>query len=125
MITAIRNNKPVLNENAVEQQIGDYLRWRGWLAVRQHAGLLQGSNGSYINVGEAGRADWLYLRPLHHCGRCEAFFLECKGNGARTNPKRRAKQLAWAEAMTQSGYLVVQADSLESFQEFYEANYER
>lgn len=114
-----------LSESDVTKQITSYLRAHGWEGWRLHAGVMRGRNGSYITVGDAGRADWLFTRPLHECGRCEAFFLEAKGNGAKTNPNRRAKQQMWQEQMTQSGYLVVQVDSLDKFVDWYGANYER
>jgi hypothetical protein len=115
-----RENLP---ENVLEQQIRDFLAWRGFITVRQHVGTflpfrvvkqLQSSQITFeqamrnvVRIGEKGAADWWSARPIISPGGravddphpWQAVFWECKAPGKRPTDA----QLAWIGRRRQVG----------------------
>ena len=87
--------RSVVKERDIERLIKDFLSWRGWEVRKTDA--IRGVRGKQI--GEAGQADWICLRPTDRIGTVHMFFAELKGPMATTKKARLEKQAAWAERM--------------------------
>jgi hypothetical protein len=122
-VVPVRRHHKDLPENQLEQQIRDFLAWRGFISIRQHVGTflplriarqLHGGQISFeqalrnvVRVGEEGAADWLSAKPTIATGKrplegphaYAMFFWECKAPGKRPTET----QLAWMEKRRQVG----------------------
>jgi hypothetical protein len=118
-----RRPKAWLPENILEQQIRDFLAWRGFISIRQHVGTflplrvvkqLQHGQISFeqalrniVRIGEEGTADWWSARPIIPPGGraldgphpWQAFCWEAKAPGKRPTPA----QVAWIDKRRQVG----------------------
>jgi hypothetical protein len=118
-----RRRREDLPENQLEQQIRDFLSWRGYISVRQHVGTFlpfrvvkQLQHGqitfeqalrNVVRIGEEGAADWWSVRPIIAAGKrpldgphpCSMFYWEAKAPGKRPTDA----QLAWLEKRRQVG----------------------
>jgi hypothetical protein len=120
--------------NKIEQQIRDFLAWRGFISIRQHVGTflpfrvvkqLQHGEISFehalrnvVRIGEEGAADWSSIRPAISVGGraldgphpWQAFHWEAKA------PTRRPTeaQLAWIERRRQVGIEAVWFNQFEA-----------
>ena len=57
-----------LPENQLEALITDYLRHRGWIVTKQHAGFFKkwiDGKLTGFTIGEKGQADWRAERPIY------------------------------------------------------------
>jgi hypothetical protein len=110
-------------ENILEQQIEDFLKWRGFITLRLHVGLFvpyrvlkqvlagqlapEAAARNIVRVGEEGASDWWSARPLIAPGGrpldgphpWQAFFWEAKA--PRKKPSEA--QLAWIDKRRQVG----------------------
>jgi len=118
-----RRPKAWLPENVLEQQIRDYLSWRGFISIRQHVGTflpfrvvkqlehgqisIEQALRNVVRIGEEGAADWWSAKPIIlPNGRAldgphpwAGFFWECKAPGRRPTEA----QLAWLDRRRQVG----------------------
>jgi hypothetical protein len=118
-----RRPKAWMPENILEQQVKDYLAWRGFVSIRQHVGTflplrlvrqlehgeisIEQALRSVVRVGEEGASDWWSARPIIPPGGraldgphlWQGFFWECKGPGKRPTDA----QLAWLDRRRQVG----------------------
>jgi hypothetical protein len=112
-----------LPENVLEQQIRDFLAWRGFISIRQHVGTflplrvakqLQTGQITFeqalrnvVSIGEQGTADWWSARPIIPPGGralygphpWQAFYWEAKAPGKKPTDA----QLAWMARRRQVG----------------------
>jgi hypothetical protein len=122
-VISVRRRQQDLPENVIEQQIRDFLAWRGFISIRQHVGTflpfrvvkqLQHGQISFdqalrnvVRIGEEGAADWWSARPIIPPGGraldrpwpWQGFFWEAKAPGKRPTDA----QLAWLEKRRQVG----------------------
>jgi hypothetical protein len=122
VITA-RRRREDLPENQLEQQIRDFLAWRGFITLRLHVGLFvpyrvlkqvlagqlapEAAARNVVTIGEEGMTDWWSARPLIPTGSraldgpwpWAGFFWEAKAPGKRPSPV----QLEWMARRRQVG----------------------
>ncbi len=112
--TSFGRISPPVREADVTKQVIDFLEARGWRPVRMQVG-----GRRSFRFGEKGMADWLCTRYRTGEKFHGVFWLELK----TATGKLRPGQLEWIEAERAKGALVCVADSLESFQGWYEEVY--
>jgi hypothetical protein len=99
-----------LTENDVEGAALDYLRLRGYYAIRLHVGRYRAPKGQYVTIGEPGLPDWAFIHPDF-----PGFLLEAKRPGRAAD----ARQLAKHDELRRIWKLgIAVVDSLEELKEF-------
>jgi len=113
----------VLSENAVEQQITEFLRWRGWYPVRMHVGAFvpyakameameTGKLGprDVISMNAEGVADWLVIHANY-----PPIWIEVKRRGKRPT----AAQMKFLRERRLMKQFAVWSDCFEDFRDWY------
>jgi hypothetical protein len=119
--------RSLIKEKDVEKQIRDFLAFRGWKVIKTDVIRAGKTKRGYIRAGEIGQADTVCIRPANdgsHAAAGQIFFAELKRIGARTKPKRRESQAAWAAEMRARGFICYHApdgldDAFAHFEAFY------
>lgn len=100
-----------LKENDVERQINDFLRWRHWIPLRLHAGVLRSMDMErYISLNKKGTPDWCAVHPA-----LGAIFYETKAPGK----KPTKAQIQALEELRFGGFRADWFDGLEPFEKWY------
>ncbi len=108
----LRSQKPraQLPENALERQICDFCRIRGWLPIRIQAGVFRSLDGKrYISGAKKGTPDWVFIR------RDQCMLIEAKAPGGRVS----AEQADFARLSAALKLRYCMPRSLEEFMKFY------
>lgn len=123
--------KQKLAEREVTKQIRDYLKYRGWRALRMQSASFSGPTGGVVSVGEPGIPDYLYL---YYLGDSEALVLwiELKSPNDRRTCRCRpdskrlctvCAQSAWKTKEQERGAVVLQVSDLREFEAWYSKNF--
>ena len=124
----VRKRRELLHENQLEAQITGFLRLRGWVCTKQHAGVFQRNGQAAFTIGERGIADWRAERPIippgqrittTSCFDVELFYFETKAPGQ----KPQAHQKLWLERRQHTGLSATWFDSFSSFSLWYRQRY--
>jgi hypothetical protein len=94
------------SENEVISECVRWMHRQGWRPRRNHVGTFFTAAGIPVHMGEAGEADWSFMRPA-----C-VVFIEFKKPGEK--PKKH--QLEWIAKMRHLGYMAGWCDSLTGLQ---------
>lgn len=121
-----------LNEADVTSQVKSFLQAHGWRAIRMNRGLMQNAFGGVIQFGEAGMADFLFVRYAPEAMPAAGLMLwvEMKATGVKAKCRCTTKramqrcsacdQKVWRERERLAGAQVWLVDSLDWFMEEYE-----
>jgi hypothetical protein len=103
--------KPVkLVEKEVTGQIRDFLKAKGWRAIRMQRTVMPGQ----FQTGEPGIADFLFLYYIKP-GVTAAVWIELKRPGGKLRPQ----QIEWIRKELQRGALVWVVEDFPSFADLY------
>lgn len=104
-----------LLEADVTRQIKDFMRFRGWRAIRFQRTIVPGQ----FQTGEPGIPDWLFVRYLQteFAGLCVLCWVEMK---RATRGKLMANQVSWRDRERRLGAIVLKANDIGEFHAEYE-----
>jgi hypothetical protein len=118
-ISAISKKPPAkLLEKQVTEQVRDYLKYRGWRAIRMQRTVVPGA----FQSGEPGMPDYLFLRYLPVCNQATAalaLWIEFKAPGGRL----REGQLEWHYREGLRGGIVWIVNNFDRFADLYEKHF--